>query len=169
MKRGFTLIELLIVIAIISILMTVTMKFWSNRINDLGYQAGKEQFSTAYDKLYAQATTSNYHNTTRYELLHLTLASGANPLAFAYDDGTNEYATLSTPATISWLLLDDTIRDEVRLTLRPYTLWCDITSSTDEWLYTWSTVRFSLLVKGQKHYCFSIQNDTCKLIEHTCE
>jgi prepilin-type N-terminal cleavage/methylation domain-containing protein len=168
MKRGFTLIEIMIVIAIIAILMTVTMQFWSKRIDDLGNQAGKEQFITAYEKLYSQATTSNYHEGVRYDMLHIALRSGANPLSYAYDSEMYQSVNISTPLAISWLQTDTNIVDEVNLDIQPYTLWCGITSSSNDEIFTWSIVSFNLVVKWQKQYCFTIKNDTCKLIEIKC-
>jgi len=162
MRKWFTLMEIMIVIAIISILMTITMRFWSKRIDDLGYQAGKEQFISEYDKLYSQATTSNYHAWIRYDILHLILNSGTNLLNYAYDSGAIEWINFSIPLALSWL-------EETRLDLQPYTLWCTIMNVVNDEISTWASVDFSLVVKEQKQYCFSIKNDTCKLIEQKCE
>ena len=169
MRKGFTLIEILIVIIIIGVLMTVTMQFWSKRIDDLGYQAGREQFLSAYDKLYSQAMTSNYHEGIRYDILHITLSSGENALSYAYDSGDYQNVSISTPAVISWLRADGNIVNDVNLNLQPYTLWCWIVSNDGDEIHTWSVVKFGLIVKSQKQYCFSIKNDTCKLIEQKCE
>jgi len=167
MRKGFTLIEIMIVIVIISVLMTITMRFWSNRIDDLGYQAGKEQFLSAYDMLYSQATTSNYHEGIRYDILYITLNSGENALSYAYDSGDYQKVHISTPMIISWLQVDENTINDVNLTLHPYTLWCWISSNEGNEIYT--GISFGLIIKWQKQYCFSIKNDTCKLIEQKCD
>lgn len=169
MRKGFTLIEITIVIIIIGILMTITMQFWSKRIDDLGNQAGKEQFINAYDILYSQTTTSNYHEWTRYDMLHISLSTWNNPLSYAYDGGMYTYMNITTPVAISWLQMDGDNVNEVSLDIQPYTLWCGIIGTLDNEPSTWSTVTFDLIVKEQKTYCFSITNDTCKLIEQKCE
>lgn len=169
MKKGFTIIEIMIVIIIISVLLTVTMQFWSKRIDDLGYQAGKEQFLSAYDTLYSQAMTSNYREGIRYDLLRIAISSGTNPLSYVYDSWAFQTVRIATPMQISGLQMDANAIDEVYLHITPYTLWCELSSNTHDTLITWSTISFDLMVKWQKQYCFSIKNDTCKLIEQKCE
>jgi len=145
------------------------MQFWSKRIDDLWYQTGKEQFIIAYEKLYSQAMTSNYHEGARYDILHITLSSGENTLSYAYDSDDYQKINISAPVVISWLQADGNIINDVNLDLQPYTLWCWIVSNDGDEIHTWSMVSFGLIVKSQKQYCFSIKNDTCKLIEQKCE
>jgi len=158
----------MIVIAVIAILMTVTMRFWSKRIDDLGSQAGKEQFVTAYDRLYSQAVTSNYHEGIRYDVLHITLNSWADSLSYAYDSGIYTSISIATPVMLSWLQLDGSNINEANLDLQPYTLWCWILGSSENEPSTWAAITFTLVVKGQKNYCFTIPSTTCKLIEIQC-
>lgn len=150
MKKGFTLIEIIIVISIIAILLTVTMRFWSSRIDILKYQAGKEQFVNAYDRLYTQHLTSNYHEWTRYE--SLTLRLGSSGFNYFWDTGEVQYVTTTMPFAISGI-------DETSMVFKPYVVGCDMETG----------VVFQLIVDEKKTYCFSIKNDTCKLVEERCE
>lgn len=168
-KKGFTLIEIIFVIVIISILMTITMQFWSKRIDDLAYQIWKEQFITVYEKLYSQAATSNYYEWVRYDVSHITLSDGDNPISYLYDAGVAQPVSITTPLAISWLQLDAVATDHVNLDIQPYTLGCSMNTNIWEEIYTWSAISFSLIVKNQKQYCFSIENNTCRLIEKLCE
>lgn len=161
-KKAFTLLEIIIVLSIISILLTVTLRFWSNRIKDLTYQSTKEQFVATYEQLYSQTLTSNYHNNIRYDTLHITLGSWAKQLSYRFDNGVVQSSHISEPFILSGLKLDDKDIENVNISMRPYTLGCTL------WI-SWSMLSFTLLVEQIQSYCFTINNDTCKLIEKKCE
>ncbi|HCB51094.1 TPA: hypothetical protein DEP21_00665 [Patescibacteria group bacterium] len=65
--------EIMIVIAIVAILMTITMRFGSRRIDDLNVQTIKEEFVQTYSTIFSQAMTSNYSAGKRYEKLTLLI------------------------------------------------------------------------------------------------
>lgn len=126
MRKGFTLIEIVIVIAIISILMTVTMKFGSGRINLLQDQTHKEEFVADYDKLYTQTLTSNYHNGIRFGTMTIKLSADADQILYSFDE--QDFQTNQTDANviISGMQLDGDSIDEAQLLLKPYVLGCTI-------------------------------------------
>ena len=164
MRKGYTLIEIMIVIVIISILMTVTMRFGSNRINDLKHQSTKEQFFSAYDKLYSQNMTSNYHNWIRFESLQIDLTNWSDQIYYGFDGSGGYKSDILDNYVITGLMLDSGEINNVELNLKPYTIWCDMINNEQ----TWTILKFDILVDGQKSYCFTIKSDTCKLIEKIC-
>ncbi|MBU0627013.1 prepilin-type N-terminal cleavage/methylation domain-containing protein [Patescibacteria group bacterium] len=121
-KKGFTLIEIIIVIAIISILMTITMKFGSGRINLLQYQTNKEEFAADYDQLYTQILTSNYRNGIRFETMKIKLSTDADQIEYAFDDGDFQSNDLNADFITSGLQLDGNDIDWIELLFRPYVL-----------------------------------------------
>jgi prepilin-type N-terminal cleavage/methylation domain-containing protein len=119
MKKAFTLIEIVIVLVVISILMTATMKFGSNRIDDLKAQSLKEQFVGYYNDLYRQNLMSSFRDEKKYQTLMLTFQTGTS------------YRTDITPPVIdpkladvifTGLALDTHPFPNIDITLVPYIL-----------------------------------------------
>ncbi|HCY21288.1 TPA: hypothetical protein DIC40_05585 [Patescibacteria group bacterium] len=65
----------MIVLGIIIIIMTVTMRFSSSRIDDLQVQTSKDDFKNNYEQLLLSNMSSNYHNGERYSKLIIGMQS----------------------------------------------------------------------------------------------
>jgi prepilin-type N-terminal cleavage/methylation domain-containing protein len=161
-KSGFTLIEIILVIVVITILMTATMKFGSNRIIDLKSQSLKEHFIGYYNELYSQNITSSFRDQTKYQTLTMTFKTG-----FQYY--TNNNVPIIEPKfsviEFTGLMLDTQLLSSVDITLVPYVFGCTIASAGT----TGDLFSFRLLVpENGKQYCFEIASETCKLIEKRC-
>lgn len=175
-KKGFTLVETLLVIVVITILMTITMHFWSKRIDELKYQSNKEKFITAYERLYAQNMTSNYYEGVRYDQLDIAInLSGWIGINFIRsNEGSISPFYEPSDIILKDIFIDSwSINTQILLSLKPYVLGCSLMGFVgDEYeqnALTWSRITFTMIIGGRKSYCFSINNDTCKLIEQKCE
>lgn len=162
MRKGFTLVEIMMVISILAILMTITMRFGSNRINDLKYQNIKEQFISAYERIYSDNMTSNYNNGNRYEILNVELKENGNQIFYSFDYWDSKIANIQWDFSITWMLINWEKKNNAILTMEPYNIWCSINE------LTWSNINLDILVEENKRYCFEIKSDTCKLIEKLC-
>jgi len=163
MKKGFTLIEMMIVLVIIGILMAATMNFWSNRIVDLKAQSLKEQFVGYYNELYSQNMTSRFRDGKKYEQLSINFSTG---ISYSLDGIWFSSDPKLAGIEVKNMRFADTLFATAALLLRPYTLWCAITSSAGA---SWNVLFFNLVVpQNGKQYCFEIKSETCKLVETTC-
>ena len=163
MKKAFTLIEMLIVLVVIGILMTATMKFGSNRIVDLKAQSIKEQFVWYYNDIYSQNMTSSFRDGKKYQQLIVAMTTGisykvdALPLIDSKISGIS-FQNLRFETWGNWFPLADLI-------FVPYQLWCTITDGT----MSWNILYFDLVIpENGKQYCFEIKSETCKLVETRC-
>ena len=162
-KKAFTLMEILIVIVIIGILLAVTMRFWSGRINDLKAQSYKEQFVSYYNELYSQNMTSSFRDATKYKQLNILFSSG---ISYQLDGVRPASASDFSSLLFRDFLLDSWAASSVQLQFVPYELWCGISSPTA----TGAVVSFhAYMPENGKQYCFEIASETCKLIEKRCE
>lgn len=155
---------MVIVLLIIGILMTASMKFGSNRITDLKAQSTKEQFIGRYNDIYSQNMTSSFRDGRKYEKLSVVMQTG---VYYSVD----QYVPLNS--NILWfeirnLRFDSNTSPLSRATIQfvPYQLWCELTSEYT----TWNLLSFEFfLPENGKQYCFEIPSETCKLIETRCE
>jgi len=162
MKKAFTLIEIVIVLVVISILMTATMKFGSNRIDDLKAQSLKEQFVWYYNDLYRQNLMSSFRDETKYQTLTLTFQTGT---WYRIDATAPVKDPKLADVIFSGLTLDTHPFPSIDITLVPYILWCTIAWAST----TWSLFSFQLYIpQNGKQYCFEIKAETCKLVEIRC-
>jgi len=163
MKKAFTLIEMAIVLLIIGILMTATMRFWSNRIVDLKAQSIKEQFIGRYNDLYGQNMTSSFRDGQRYETLTIVLWKTNYYILdtlHQMDSKVSEYVVTNLRFHLDWPVFDT-----VNLVFSPYIIWCSVSGNDTlgDRLY------FDFIVpENGKQYCFEIPSETCKLIETKC-
>ncbi|MFA5748038.1 MAG: type II secretion system protein [Candidatus Absconditabacterales bacterium] len=166
MKRAFTLIEMMIVIAVIAILLTVTLKFGNSRILDLKNQSSKEEFTSFYNQLYSQNLISNYQNAQKYNFMEIYLSTG---IGYSYDGNKDIiYNQISKDINIIGLNISGKQSDKVKLKLLPFKLGCDIINTNTN--LTGDSLQFNILVgKTQKKYCFEIGSQNCKLIQVNCE
>ena len=162
-SKWFTLIEIVIVIVIITILMAVTMRFGSSRMQDLKTQATKEQFLGAYSQIASQYLVSNYLHDKRFSQLFLNINSWSSALVYRLDSSKKNITWFVSPDfRFSDIILNDSPADQLQLKFVPYTLWCELSNWSES---TWLQASFRLFVLGRQYYCFSLQSSTCKLSE----
>lgn len=163
MKKGFTLIEMLIVLVIIGILMTATMRFGSGRIVNLKAQSLKEQFVGYYNELYSQNLISSFRDGKKYQKLIIDFETG---MSYQIDQESLIREPKFSSIKFIELMLDSQRIDKIYLNLTPYILWCPMVSS--QW-HTGDIFSFQLYVlENGKKYCFEIKTETCKLVETRC-
>ena len=161
-KSGFTLIEIILVIVVITILMTATMRFGSSRIVDLKAQSLKEQFVGYYNEIYSQNMTSSFRDQIKYQTLTMTFETG-----FQYHTNNNIPVIEPKFSVIEFTgrMLDAQLLSSVDITFVPYVFGCTIASAGT----TGDMFSFKLYVpENGKQYCFEIASETCKLIEKRC-
>ncbi len=161
-KSGFTLIEMIIVLMIIGILMTATMRFWSGRIVDLKAQSLKEQFIGYYNDIYSQNMTSSFRDEKKYQHLTITFNSG---MRYQVDQGPFIVESQLSPIVFRGFILDNQQARSAQVTFTPYKLWCSLA-------FDWHTGDFlvfqAYVPENGKQYCFEIKSETCKLVETKC-
>lgn len=154
--------EMVIVLLIVSILLTITMRFWSSRIVDLKAQSFKEQFTSYYNAIYSQNLSSSFRDGKKYQKLVLHLATGAS---YALDWWLSVVEQNLSSLTFRDYLLDGHSVDALQIGFTPYILWCSLAS---KWI-TGGLLSFqTYFPENGKQYCFEIKSETCKLIEQRC-
>ncbi len=162
MKKGFTLIEIVIVLVVIGILMTATMRFGSGHIVDLKAQSLKEDFVGYYNELYNQNMTSSYRNEKQYKFLTIHFDTG---IRYQTDSDPVVQEPNLAAVTFRELMLDSQKTSSAQIQLVPYMLWCTFMSQG----ITGNIFSFQFYVpQNGKQYCFEIKSETCKLIEMKC-
>lgn len=157
MKKAFTLIEMVIVLLVIGVLMTATMRFGSGRIVDLKAQSLKEQFVGRYNDLYNQNMTSSFRDGTKYQQLTIGFGSGT---WYQTDQGTPIFDSKLNGLVFRSFVIDEDETSSVNLSFAPYVIGCS---------FEWSLFSFQVFVpENGKQYCFEIPSETCKLIETRC-
>ena len=163
MKKAFTLLEMLIVLVVIGILMTATMRFWSGRIVDLKAQSIKEQFIWYYNDLYSQNMTSSFRDGQKYGTLTVVLTTGIYYILDAIPKMDTKLPSLEIKKLR--FMTGGTSFPLANLLFVPYHLWCSIANGST----TWATLYFDFIIpENGKKYCFEIKSETCKLIEQRC-
>lgn len=167
-KSWYTLLEMMIVIAVITVLLSITMRFWSNRIEELNAQSIKEEFVNNYQKFVGQSAVSNYYDWERYWLLTINIWSGYHGFDVTFS-GENIDKNISwfdsAKLVVKNLSGDYGTVDNASLVFEPYKLWCEIiyNNKNDKQIWTW--LSFCIDIESQnKYYCYRLQNDLCKLM-----
>lgn len=156
-KSGFTLVEMVIVLLVIGVLMTATMRFGSGRIVDLKAQSLKEQFVGRYNDLYNQNMTSSFRDGTKYQQLTIGFGSGT---WYQVDTSAPISGSKLDGLVFRSFVIDEDEASSVSLSFAPYMLGCS---------FEWSLFSFQVFVpENGKQYCFEIPSETCKLIETKC-
>lgn len=163
-SRWFTLLEILLVLVIIGILLTVTLKFWGNRMQELDVLTLKQQTFDAMESLYRPRLTSNYYQGTTYDQLVLTFTSWTTLSSeYLLHDTVLWTDTVVFPSWVSvdTLSLWGKEEETVRVSFVPYTIDCTANDTV------WSDFHFRLQVKNITH-CYTFSS-ACSLVEEKCE
>ena len=135
-KQAFTLIEMLIVIVIIAILSTVTLKLNRWQIDDMRAMNEREQRLSRHRKQNNLATNTNYINGTK-----------TSQITFQY------YSTGITISGAGWQfdfpLLNQTISGSMTIIKDTLSLWCTANTTTIEF------------ISKHKQSCFNLNTRLC--------
>ena len=167
-KKAFTLIEIMIVIVIVWILMTATMRFWWDRIGFLNNKNVKEQFISNYDSIYSDTLMSNYYLWDIFKTLQIKFSVWTTWFGADYHRYNDDVIIRNTYVDgwkykITKLSLDGNSMDDVILSFSPYILWCKI-----DWLDD-KVLEIDLFVNDSKNYCFEINSDNCRISTIMCK
>jgi type II secretory pathway pseudopilin PulG len=173
-KYWFTLIEMVIVISIMTLMLGLSMNFWAKRIVELKYQTIKEKFTSDFVNIYSDCLTSNYYNQKRYDFLQMTFSSWANIRNYNYLDSNNNLLFSETGHIenmfLSNILVGRVSHNNWEIKIKPYSLWCEIFTTENDKILTWSVLEFSLIANDKsKKYCFEINGNNCKIAEVGCK
>ncbi len=164
-KKWYTLLEIMIVLWVIIIIMTITMKFGSSRIEDLQAQTSKDEFKNNYEQLLLTNMSSNYHNKERYNKIIISMMSWGNGFTYTLENDSENpetYTWYNNPKLeITKLQINNNEINEIETELIPYKIWCTINDQT--WLLT----HIETKAKNKTH-CFQIHTDNCKLEQINC-
>jgi len=166
-KKAFTLLEIIIVIVIIWILMSATMKFGGDRIWFLNNKNIKEQFLDNYSLLQSNNTMTNYYVWKIYQDLDINFSIWMSDFSYQY----NSYDSLYTGQTyVDWgsykiqsLKVNWDSVSNINVSMTPYILGCSIQGGSN------SFAEINILVNNAKEYCFRINSDICRMISVSCE
>ena len=178
-KSWFTLIEMLIVIIIIAIILSFTMKFSGNRINLLNDKNVQEEFIAQYDKLYLTAMNTNYISWQIYDKLDIILKNWWTWIQYQYKLWDNVVESwfsdlLNWKIEINVSQGDATVKKApLTITFTPYELWCSFsgnnTNSTTH-AKEKDSRNFSIKINNtSREYCFSINKNVWRLMKAKCD
>lgn len=163
-NKWFTLIEILIVIAIISFLLTVVMKFSGTQIWELRQKKEVEEFKDAFNMVITKNINSNYINKNKYTQLEINITKEKKDIILKYTNGNT--------ITDTWLVLipftstifdnintENNEQESINIKMTPYILWCTINEEKNDAYFE---------VLSPKKLCFTIDTITCQLKEKKC-
>lgn len=163
-KNWYTLLELMIVLWIIIILMTVTMRFSSSHLDNLQTQTSKDDFKNNYEQLLLTNMSSNYYNKDRYEKIEISMILWLNWFTYKLINEEEEqkiYTWYSNPKIeIIKLIVNNNEANEIITELIPYQIACKINNNT------W-TAKIEIKAKN-KSSCFQYETNTCKIKNINC-
>lgn len=141
-KKAFTLLELLIVISIIAILTTVSLKLNRWQIKDMEAMTDKEQWISRHRKYNTIITNTNFINTNKISSATWTYSWGNTSiwLAFSWDSNNENY--IFKHHIISWNL---------QIIKKPLELSCTTVNGNDRIELIWPN----------KTSCFKLNTNLC--------
>lgn len=166
-KNWYTLLEIMIVLGVIIVIMTITMRFSSSRIDDLQIQTSKDDFKNNYEQLLLSNMSSNYHDGERYSNINITMQSWTNGFTYTIKDEAWEskiYTEFSdNKQIINRIITDNQEQSEIQIQLMPYKIGCKIL--VDDQSYTQAIIQTQ--AKNKTH-CFKITTNICKFESMLC-
>lgn len=135
-KKAFTLIEILIVILIIAILSTITLKLNRGQIDDMRAMNEREQRLSRHRKYNNLATNTNYIN-------------GSKSQVITFDYYATGVVMNSSGIQLTFPLINQTISWSMLITKQTLWLWCTANNNTIEF------------ISQHKKSCFSLNTRLC--------
>lgn len=148
MKHWFTLIEILLVITIIAILSTITLRFNWSKIQQMEGVTDKEQRSSRHRQYNNLFTNTNFRNNTKTPVIIFTYTGNTILL---------HTGNISTPLN-SFIFKHHTIQDELTIAKTWLQLWCD----------AWTDIWITLLWPNNTSSCFTLDTSLCRRSQTEC-
>ena len=183
-KKWFTLVEMLIVIVIIGILLTLSMRISWDRVQILKTKSVWEQVVYNYNNLYAKNLLTNYYNWEMYDNMAIRFWEWDTKLYYLYKMYSNEKTAQDNNPwlceivqwgkySIDGLYFDwskNSVKNAYAI-FEPYKIWCILSNEypNDESIHSYKKLKIDLLVNTNNRYCFEISSDLCKLQVANCE
>ena len=183
-KKWFTLVEMLIVIVIIGILLTLSMRISWDRVQILKTKSVWEQVVYNYNNLYAKNLLTNYYSWNMYDNMVIRFSEWDAKLYYRYKMYSDEKTAQDNNPWLSevvqwWSYKVDKLYfegndhpvNEAYAVFEPYKIWCVLsnTSQNNENNSSYKKLKIDLLVNTNSRYCFEISKDLCKLQVVNCE
>ena len=190
-KKWFTLIEMLIVIVIIGILLTLSMRISWDRIQILKTKSVWEQVVYNYNNLYAKNLLTNYYEWDMYDNMVIRFVGWDTKLYYYYKTESDVVKSSADnnprlSEIVQWWKYEvekiyfdwNKNTNESYVVFEPYKIWCKLLDQdpkvSDSKTYTtfsktYTTLNIDLLVNGNNKYCFKISKDLCKLEVTDCK
>ena len=178
-KKWFTLIEMLIVIVIIGILLTLSMRISWDRIQILKTKSVWEQVVYNYNNLYAKNLLTNYYEWDMYENMVIRFVEWDTKLYYYYKTDSTADKDYRLPEIVQWWKyeVDKIYFDWTKnmnasyVVFEPYKIWCKLLDQDPKVSdgKTYATLNIDLLVNWNNKYCFKISKDLCKLEVVDCK
>ncbi len=158
-KKWFTLLEIIIVISIIVIIMTITMKFSGSRIKELEAQTGKDDFKNNYEQLLLSNMSSNYNGEERYTALYIKIETWSHWFDYRLEQESWDMKLFTwfsdSKQIIKEIKINNQTSNIVDIKLLPYTIGCKINDQE-------GITKIKTEIRN-KIYCFKITTNICKL------
>jgi len=164
----FTLLEMIVVLIIISIILWMTVYFWSENIFKLKYKTTKEEFLSTFNWFYINSLGSNYTNQNRFNQLNLEILSWKNSIIYSYiwDWFYQTWEKNINSLEISNIQIDSwTIQNKSSISIQPYKIGCEIKDINN---ITWARLDFKIIVNKTKTYCLYLLSQNCRIKEKLC-
>lgn len=189
-KKWFTLIEMLIVIVIIGILLTLSMRISWDRIQVLKTKSVWEQIVYNYNNLYVKNLLTNYYGQEMYENMVIRFSKWDTKLSYFYDTYPDSESTSDNDYWLSEIVqwwkyevenvyfdwnLNKSSNDNktAYVVFEPYKIWCKISDEnpkeSDSNVPEYNRLNIDLLVNWSRKYCFEIHSDLCKMEVTDCK
>lgn len=189
-KKWFTLIEMLIVIVIIGILLTLSMRISWDRIQVLKTKSVWEQIVYNYNNLYVKNLLTNYYGQEMYENMVIRFSKWDTKLSYFYYTYPDSESTSDNDYWLSEIVqwwkyevenvyfdwnLNKSSNDNktAYVVFEPYKIWCKLSDKnpkeSDGKASEYSKLNIDLLVNWSRKYCFEIQSDLCKMEVVDCK
>lgn len=185
-KKWFTLIEMLIVIVIIGILLTLSMRISWDRIQILKTKSVWEQVVYNYNNLYAKNLLTNYYERDMYDNMVIRFVWWDTKLYYYYKTGSDvvESTADNNPRLseiVQWWKYEvekiyfdwNKNTNESYVVFEPYKIWCKLLNKDpkdfDDSVLEYNALNIDLLVNWKNKYCFKISKDLCKLEVVDCK
>lgn len=166
--KAFTLVEMLVVIVLIGVIISMTMFFSLDRLQQLQGQTAKEQFVSDIKFLRTHTLASSLYDWQAYQSATITIQdqdTGFTQTFVTLEDTIQEQKVLQNDWYIHTIYQQNPV-EALSIIYTPYEIGCSI--QVEE-----STIQQGVVALvtyfWTARYCFAIQPNTCTIQETDCD